>query len=119
MMTKEGYTHIIVSKQLHYTLKKMAKVNNASISKLIERFVSINTSINTNVNASLNVINNGMSQVNGAGPVGFEPTTPGLEGLYSIQTEPRAHHKGSLTTFKLSFFIKNFISTLAIFTIQQ
>ncbi len=27
-----------------------------------------------------------------AGPVGFEPTTPGLEGLYSIHAELRAHH---------------------------
>ena len=46
-MTKEGYTHIIVSKQLHTQLKQLSKNEGLSISKLIENLLSINTSINT------------------------------------------------------------------------
>jgi len=44
-MTKEGYTHIIVSTNLHNQLKQLAQNENVSISKLIERQFSINTGI--------------------------------------------------------------------------
>ena len=36
-----------------------------------------------------------------AGPRGFEPPTPGLEGLCSIHTELRAHFRASIQTFKI------------------
>ncbi|MEM3488060.1 MAG: hypothetical protein QW589_06415 [Candidatus Bathyarchaeia archaeon] len=42
-MTKKGYTHIIISKVLHEKLKQLAKENGLSISKLIERLISIST----------------------------------------------------------------------------
>ena len=41
-MTKAGYTHIIVSTDLHNQLKQLSKKEGVSISKLIERQFSIN-----------------------------------------------------------------------------
>ena len=46
-MTKKGYTHIIVKKELHNQLKQLAHQEKLSMSKIIERLISINTSINT------------------------------------------------------------------------
>ena len=46
-MTKPGYTHIIVSIDVHKKLKQLAKQHNTSINKLLKQILSINTSINT------------------------------------------------------------------------
>ena len=46
-MTKTGYTHIIVPKDLHTHLKTLAEAQSLSISNLIKNVLSINTSINT------------------------------------------------------------------------
>lgn len=49
-MTKQGYTHIIVPRQLHETLKQTAQREGRSIAKLIEDLLSnINTDINTTI----------------------------------------------------------------------
>lgn len=45
-MTKQGYNHIIVPKQLHSQLKSLAKQNGLSISQLITKLIA-QPSINT------------------------------------------------------------------------
>ncbi|MEM3823352.1 MAG: hypothetical protein QXH87_00285, partial [Candidatus Bathyarchaeia archaeon] len=53
-MTKQGYTHIIVPKNLHDQLKILAQQNNISISQLINRLINI--SINVSLNISINTV---------------------------------------------------------------
>ena len=63
-MTKPGYTHIIVSIDVHKKLKQLAKQNNTTINKLLKQILGINTSINTkNARKKLNLVR----------PPGFEP----------------------------------------------
>ena len=120
-MTKEGYTHIIVPKPLHETLKQMAQAHNLSIAKLLEKLlanISINTGVNTiqknPLNPAIESQNSSLLQQNNhypssfyqkkqklgvvgdevpymAGPVGFEPTTYNLGGCRAILAAPRAH----------------------------
>jgi len=51
-MTKPGYTHIIVPKQLHEDLKTLAEQNNLSIAQLITQLININVGINTRINTN-------------------------------------------------------------------
>ena len=57
-MTKPGYTHIIVPKDLHQRLKSLAEQNSLSISQLITKMVNINVNVNVNVgiNTSINTL---------------------------------------------------------------
>jgi hypothetical protein len=53
-MTKAGYTHIIVPKQLHERLKNLAQQNNLSIAQLITQLININVNVNVSINTSIN-----------------------------------------------------------------
>ena len=46
-MTKQGYTQILVPKQLHQTLKKLAEENQTSIAKTIHKLLQTEVSIDT------------------------------------------------------------------------
>ena len=48
-MTKQGYTQILVPKQLHQTLKKLAEENQTSIAKTIHKLLQTQTSIDTSI----------------------------------------------------------------------
>ena len=61
-MTKPGYTHIIVPKDLHQRLKCLAEQNSLSISQLITKMVNIN--VNVNVNVGINTGINTTTQLN-------------------------------------------------------
>ena len=61
-MTKKGYTHIIISTNLHNKLKQLSKQANISMSKFIER--SINARINTDLHDSSYLYRNSLK--NGA-----------------------------------------------------
>ena len=74
-MTKEGYTHIIVPKDLHEILKREAKAKNISISQYITEvlshlqsigeFISTDSSINTlkKLRKGLDCKNNGLDAI--------------------------------------------------------
>ena len=55
-MTKPGYTHIIVPKQLHENLKSLAEQNNLSIAQLITQLININVNVNVSINTSINTV---------------------------------------------------------------
>ena len=105
-MTKRGYTHIIVPRHLHETLRQLAQIYNLSIAKLIEKLLSINTNQQNSPNQQLNNQNlslkhennqklslfsqnkENLGVVGGEAPymvlrAGFEPATTGSKGRYT------------------------------------
>ena len=101
-MTKEGYTHIIVPKELHAILKAEAEARGMSISGYINELqtsvqsfvtrVSDRKGINTRCDNDGNEKRrkSGLNQNRRTDPAGFEPATPGLEGRCYIHAKPRA-----------------------------
>jgi hypothetical protein len=80
-MTKEGYTHIIVSKELHAFLKREAKAKGISISEYITEALSLIQSISgfisneSGINTTKNFHDcmNSEVQCHDIVPRGFEP----------------------------------------------
>ena len=102
-MTKTGYTHIIVPKDLHSHLKTLAEAQSLSISNLIKNVLSINTSINTTscyagFSSSQRSLNQAYFQETGSSYVdqvvrlpGFEPGLGAWGAPVLDQTGPQPH----------------------------
>ena len=79
-MTKKGYTHIIVPKDLHTRLKTLAEAQDISMSSLIKNLLSINTSINTTTyNGSLMLSKINLNQASFQENNNFLVRLPGFE----------------------------------------
>jgi hypothetical protein len=84
-VTKKGYTHVIVPKDLHAHLKMLSEAQGLSMASLIQNLLSINTRINTTLHNG----GSGFPQTDlkttsflekVAGPRGFEPRNSGSAG---------------------------------------
>ena len=79
-MTKPGYTHIIVPKDLHQQLKAFAEQNGTSISEFITHLM--NTGINTSINTAAPL----SQQQNNPFQAPFQQNNPLQSGAGGIRT---------------------------------
>ena len=109
-MTKPGYTHIIVPRDLHRRLKEGAKRRGLSISKMIELLLEhgINTSINTL--GEREKLENCPFSRNVVGRERFELSTFRLSAERSNQAEPPAQQLILLLFHVISFIAIAFSS---------